>query len=82
MNIRNLANYRNRELVGDLKDMLRMAESGEISAVAVVVKFGPHDHRAGMLGTYKKNPSEALQATFILESKLRGDMLPVFGGSL
>ena len=82
MNVRSLASYKNKEIIEELEEFLRMAEAGEITAIAVVLKLGPNDHRAGMYGAYKKNPSEALQATFILEGKLRGELLPIYGGSL
>ena len=82
MTLVSLAKYRNKELIEALKEITRMAEDGEITGAALVLKFDKNDHRAGMLGDYKKSPAEALQAVFLMEGKLRGQMAPMFGSSI
>jgi hypothetical protein len=69
MRVVKLARYRNRELVEVCRELLRMAEEGEASGLAFVVKVG-RDHQAGMTGEYSKHPEEALSAVFRMERHL------------
>jgi hypothetical protein len=66
----NLEQYRKQEVVDALKALLTAAESGDLQGLAYVVKVGPSDHRAGMVGIYRRFPEKALQATFALERHL------------
>lgn len=81
MNIVSLVERRNRELVGVLKELLQLAEDGQIFGHAFVIKLGQGDHRAGVSGDYKRHPAEALTATFLMERKLAGELQPMFGES-
>lgn len=82
MNVVSLSRFRNKELVAILRELTELAERGQITAHAFVVKFGPNDHRAGVSGDYKRNPEEALTATFRMERRLRDDIEePAFGES-
>lgn len=73
-----LAAYRSRGVVAVLKDLLKLAEVGDVQGLTFVAKFGPGDHRAGIAGDYRRSPEEAMSATFKLERALRQDM-PEFG---
>jgi hypothetical protein len=66
----NLEQYRAREVVDALKELLAAAEAGQIQGLAYIVKAGPEDHRAGTAGVYRRHPEKALQATFALERHL------------
>lgn len=66
----NLEQYRKQEVVDALKVLLAAAEAGQLEGLAYVVKVGPSDHRAGTVGTYRRFPEKALQATFALERHL------------
>lgn len=70
MNVVHLVKHKNRALVDGLRELLELAESGNITGLVFVVKFGQKDHRAGTLGDYRSHPDEALSATFQLERKL------------
>lgn len=67
MHVINLAAARSKEAARALRELADLAEKGEIEAVMYVCRFGAHDHRAGAAGAYRRNPGEALQATFLLE---------------
>jgi hypothetical protein len=70
MQVVNLRRYRNKGLVAALKELITLAESGQVQGLAFVVKFGPHDHRAGSSGDYKSHPEEALMATLKMKQSL------------
>lgn len=72
MHVVNLAEYRNRGVISALEELLALAKNGDIQAVVFVAKFGPHDHRAGATGDYKRHPEEAISATLIMKLKLVG----------
>jgi hypothetical protein len=78
LNVVEMAGFRNRELIATLRDLLDLAEAGAIMGHAFVVKFGPGDHRAGFSGEYKRQPAEALTATFMLERHLSGTLPPLY----
>lgn len=61
-------------MVEALSELLREAEAGRIRGLAWVVKVGPGDNRADMVGEYRKHPELALKATFKLEALLRDDL--------
>ena len=69
-----LGRYRNRRLVDGLRNLLELAEAGEIQGVTFVAKFGCKDHRAGVLGVYQSSPEQALTAVLHMERELVGDM--------
>lgn len=71
MHVVSLDKYKNRELIGALKDLLELAEKGRAHGLAFVVKLGHRDHRAGVAGDYKRFPEQALSATFQMERHLR-----------
>jgi hypothetical protein len=66
----NLEQYRAKEVVEALSALLAAAEAGEIQGLAYIVKVGSDDHRAGTAGTYRRQPEQALRATFALERHL------------
>jgi hypothetical protein len=65
-----LEQYRKKEVVDALKELLSAAERGQIKGVTYVVKVGPGDHRAGTVGVYRRHPEKALQAVFEMERHL------------
>jgi hypothetical protein len=70
MRLVNLDQYRSREVVAALEELLEAAKQGEIRGLAYIVKVAPDDNRAGVVGEYKRSPAKALQATFQLERLL------------
>lgn len=70
MQLVSLENHKREKLAATVRALLDMVESGEVSGVAWVAKFGPFDHRAGAAGDYGRSPTEALSATFMMERKL------------
>jgi hypothetical protein len=73
-----LQRHRNRALVAVCRELLQHAEDGDLQGLCFVGKFGRGDHRAGLAGDYKRNPSEALTATFMMERFLTDELPPVF----
>lgn len=71
--------YRSREVIEALKEMLALAEEGEIDGLCFVAKVG-NNHQAGVVGEYKRSATDALRATFKLERFLTGPM-PLPDGS-
>jgi len=72
MSVTNLDEYRNKGVISALEELLALARTGEIQALVFVAKFGPHDHRAGTTGDYKRHPEQAMSAAFIMKLKLAG----------
>ena len=70
MRVVNLCEYRNKGVISALEVLLALARAGEIQGFAFIVKFGPHDHRGGATGDYKKHPDQALGATFRMGRQL------------
>ena len=79
MSVLRLVEYQNRGLVKSLKELLAQAEAGEAIAAAVIVKYGPNDHRAFVMGDYKRHPEQALSAIFQLETRLKSGYAPLEG---
>lgn len=82
MQVVSLSQYRSRELVAALKDLLELAERGQVRGLAFVAKIGRHGHRAGLTGDYSRNPDEALLAAVRLKEKLLQESLGVEAGHL
>lgn len=74
MQVVRIGQHRNKEVANALRTLADLADRGIIYGVAYVVKYGPHDHRAGNAGDYHRHPVEALQATFMMEKRLRHDI--------
>ena len=70
MNVVRMQEFRNRELVGVLRELLQLAERGSVSGMAFVVKVGRAAHRAGLTGDYSRNQDEALSAVVRLKERL------------
>jgi hypothetical protein len=61
-----------------LKELILLAETGELKGMAIVLKFSQTDHKAGIFGDYRQSPIEALQATLVMENKLCKEISPVY----
>lgn len=70
MKLVNLVEYKNRELVAVLKGLTQLAESGQATGLAFVVKLGRGVHRPGLAGDYRRSPEEALAAAVRLKEQL------------
>ncbi len=57
MNPINLCAHRNREAIQAHKEAIVLLEQGVIGGTVLVLECGPDDHRAGVFGSYKTNPS-------------------------
>ncbi len=83
MKLINLARFKNNKgLVAELEAITEMARKGDFTGAAVVLKIAPKDHRIGFFGDFDASSSEALQATMLLECRLRGELGKVYGGSI
>lgn len=71
--VNNLAAYRSRDVVEALEGLLEAAKQGEIRGLVYIVKLGPGENRADVVGEYRRDPAKALKATFKLETMLRDD---------
>lgn len=76
MQLVRMAEYKNRELVSVLKELLSLAEGGSAHGLAFVVKLRKGVHRAGAAGDYRRFPEEALSATFRMERYLMKGQAP------
>lgn len=70
MHVVELRRYRNRKVVAVAKDIVTLAEAGDLHGIAFVLMLGPHDHRAGIVGEYQRHPAEALLAALRLKQRL------------
>lgn len=73
MKLVSLAEYKNREVVAVLRDLLAMAEKGQAQGLAFVVKMGRAVHRGGLAGDYMRNPDEAVSAAVRLKQQVLAD---------
>jgi hypothetical protein len=64
-----LAEFKNRELVAVLKELLQLAENGQATGLAFVVKIGRRSN-CGLSGDYRRSPEEALSAAVRLKEHL------------
>lgn len=75
-NVVEMRRFLNREVLETLQAMLDLAEGNELDGLCFVAKIG-NTHKAGVIGAYKRNASDALQATFKLERFLQGPLPPL-----
>lgn len=73
MRVIDLQRHRNRKVVAVARELLAMAEDGDLRALSFVAKLGPNDHRAGVVGEYQDSPAEAVLAALRLKRRLLGD---------
>jgi hypothetical protein len=78
MTVIKLRKHVNQELVDILKELVGMAEYGELEALAMVFKLSKDEHKAGVFGDYKLRPVEGLQAALILENRLCKEIAPLY----
>ena len=62
-----------------LERLLEGAKAGEIRGLVYIVKLGPGENRADVVGEYRRDPAKALKATFQLETLLRDDDAALLG---
>lgn len=74
MQVIKLDEYRNRDVVSALRDLLAMAENGEVQGLVFVAKLG-QAHRAGALGDYRLHPEQALPAATRMQRHLKRDTI-------
>lgn len=70
MHVVSLAQYKNRELIAVLRDMLKLAETGQAQGLAFVLKVGHRRQWSGLTGDYARNPDEALKAAVKLKEEI------------
>lgn len=70
MQVVSLVQYKNRELIAVLKELLQLAESGQAQGLAFVVKVGRRRHYSGLTGDYSRSPDEAIPAVVRLKETL------------
>lgn len=70
MHVVQLARYRNRKVVAVARELLQMAEEGDLRGLSFVAKLGPRDHRAGVVGEYRDRPEEAVFAALRMKQAL------------
>jgi hypothetical protein len=59
-NVTEIAEYKGRDIIIALRDLLHRAEQGRLRAFAFCIKTGPHRHRIGFAGDYYTDPAQAL----------------------
>ncbi len=70
MQVVELRRYRNQKVVAVVKELLTLAEDGDLRGLSFVVKLGARDHRVGVVGEYRQHPEEALLAALRMKQKL------------
>ena len=70
MRVVNLVEHRNHEVISALEELLALAQAGDITALAFIVQTGPRRHKAGLVGNYRRRPSEAIPALLTLKHRL------------
>jgi hypothetical protein len=70
MHVVELRRHRNRKVVAVAKEIVALAEGGDLHGIAFVLMLGPQDHRAGIVGEYQRHPAEAILAALRLKQRL------------
>lgn len=70
MMVVSLQRHRNRRVVAVVKELLALADDGDLHSLAFVAKLGRKDHRAGVVGDYEDHPTEAVYAAARLKHQL------------
>lgn len=70
MQVVELRRHRNRQVVAVVRELLALAEEGDVHGLTFAVTLGPRDHRVGVVGIHRKNPAEALLAVLRMKKNL------------
>lgn len=70
MNVTTIEDYRSRDMIEALEDLLGRARKGQLRGFAFAIKVGSRRHRVGFTGTYWDDPTEALGCVTRMEYKL------------
>lgn len=70
MRVVSLDRFRNRKVVAVARELLQLAEQGDLQGLSFVAKFGRSDHRAGVVGDYQQNRAEAVYAAMRMKRQL------------
>ncbi len=70
MVVTKITEHANRETVGVLKELLKRAVDGEITALAFAIKTGPRRHRIGFTGEYWRDPVQVLGCVTRMEYRV------------
>lgn len=60
MSVTRIIEYRNRDTIAALEDLLARARGGHLRGVAFTIKTSANQHRLGLTGAYWDNPHEVL----------------------
>lgn len=70
MNITKIAEYKNRNTVAVLEELLQQAKHGDITGFAFACKLGETLHGIGLTGDYRADPIQGLSITARLQHLL------------
>jgi hypothetical protein len=70
MRVVSLDRFRNRKVVAVARELLQLAEQGDLQGLTFVAKFGRADHRAGIVGDYQRSRAEAVYAALQMKRQL------------
>jgi len=70
MSVTTIDEYRSRDTIAALRDLLNRAERGQIRGLAFAIKVGARRHRLGFTGHYYEDPIETLGCVTRMEYKL------------
>jgi len=70
MSITEILEYKNRNTIEALTDILHRAHLGRINGLVFIYKSGPKRHRVGITGDYWEDPAQALGAAVRLSYRL------------
>lgn len=73
MRVVDLHRSRNIRVVAVVKELLELADDGDLQGLTFVAKLGRKDHRAGVVGDYENDPAEAVYAALRLKRQLLAD---------
>lgn len=73
MQLVDLQRRRNRKVVAVARELLDLAEAGDLQGLSFVAKLGRQDHRAGVVGDYQQDPQAAVYATLRMNRHLLDD---------
>ncbi len=75
MSLRLMEEYRSREVVQALEELLAYCKTpgADVRSAIIAVQIGPHEHKIALAGGYRNRPADSFAAVLLLKRALMKD---------